>query len=84
MNIIHINSLQLKFFVSILFGLFMYFGCCELDNDNITSRNNASDTFEDKLTSICWVAYAPTNFNPIQGIFPDIDSVREDLKVLNR
>lgn len=38
--------------------------------------------FENKLNSLRWVAYAPTNFNPKKGLFPSDESIKEDLKVL--
>ncbi len=42
----------------------------------------AADAFEATLDSLCWVAYAPTNFNPNNGTFPSEDSIRKDLQAL--
>lgn len=38
--------------------------------------------FENKLTSLKWIAYAPTNFNPAKRGYPDEMSIRDDLAVL--
>jgi exo-beta-1,3-glucanase (GH17 family) len=35
-----------------------------------------------ELTSLCWIAYAPTNYNPEQGVYPSEESIRLDLEVL--
>ncbi len=43
-----------------------------------------TEAFESALYSLCWVAYAPTNFNPEQGVFPSEESLREDLQVLKQ
>lgn len=40
--------------------------------------------FQSALRSLCWVAYAPTNFDPNQGVFPSQDSLRQDLLVLKQ
>src|SRR3990172_1151556 len=36
-----------------------------------------------ELFSLCWVAYSPTNYDPNQGIFPQEESIRQDLQVLH-
>jgi len=41
-----------------------------------------SEDFLEKLTSLCWVAFAPTNQDPNTGIIPDDESLRADLYVL--
>jgi len=38
--------------------------------------------FFSKLLSLTWVASGPTNFDPEKGIFPEEESLREDLKTL--
>jgi exo-beta-1,3-glucanase (GH17 family) len=35
-----------------------------------------------ELNALCWIAYAPTNFNPDQGIYPSEQSIRLDLQTL--
>ncbi|MDD5596024.1 MAG: hypothetical protein PHY94_07285 [Candidatus Omnitrophica bacterium] len=44
--------------------------------------SQVSDEFRHKLTSLKWVAFAPTNFNPEKEIYPSEDSLRKDLQVL--
>ncbi|MFH1592663.1 MAG: Ig-like domain-containing protein [Candidatus Woesearchaeota archaeon] len=34
------------------------------------------------LSSRMWVTYAPRNFDPTQGIFPSVESIRDDLELL--
>ncbi|MDP8260476.1 MAG: hypothetical protein P9L96_05755 [Candidatus Gygaella obscura] len=43
-----------------------------------------ADSFKDKINSIRWIAYSPTNYNPDKGIYPQKDSVAKDLKVLKK
>ena len=38
--------------------------------------------FMQKIKTLKWIAYAPTNFNPDQDIYPTQDSIREDLATL--
>ena len=40
-------------------------------------------TLEEKLSSLCWVAYSPTHFNPDTGGFPSEDDIRADLQTLH-
>jgi exo-beta-1,3-glucanase (GH17 family) len=40
------------------------------------------DSLNKKLPTLCWVAYAPTNFDPNQDIFPPEESIRSDLQLL--
>lgn len=40
------------------------------------------DIFHQKISNLCWVAYAPTNFNPKDGKFPSESSLRKDLALL--
>lgn len=35
-----------------------------------------------QLFQLCWVAYAPTNYDPEQGIVPPAESIRADLQTL--
>ncbi len=37
---------------------------------------------EDQLTSLCWIAYAPTHFDPETGLMPTEESIRADLQTL--
>lgn len=39
-------------------------------------------TFEEKLTTVRWVAYSPTNCNPDLGTYPDASSLESDLRLL--
>lgn len=40
------------------------------------------EAFREKINSLKWVAYAPTNFDPARGIYPSESSIREDLSLL--
>jgi exo-beta-1,3-glucanase (GH17 family) len=42
----------------------------------------AQQTFKDKLKTLKWVSYAPTNFDPNSASFPLQESIEEDLKLL--
>ncbi|MDD2752714.1 MAG: hypothetical protein PHN59_06240, partial [Candidatus Omnitrophica bacterium] len=44
--------------------------------------SQVSDEFREKLATLKWVAYAPTNFNPEKDIYPSEASLRQDLEVL--
>src|SRR5579862_564525 len=44
----------------------------------------AQGTAENRLTSIRWVDYSPTNANPDQGVEPSLDSIRADLSALRK
>ena len=46
------------------------------------TSTEAGEELETKLSTLCWVAYAPTHFNPDAGLFPSESEVREDLRVL--
>jgi exo-beta-1,3-glucanase (GH17 family) len=39
-------------------------------------------SFEKKLSTLRWICYAPTGWDPKKGVFPSEESIREDLKVL--
>jgi exo-beta-1,3-glucanase (GH17 family) len=41
-----------------------------------------STDFKEKLLSLRWVAYSPTNFNPLRSVFPDKETIKTDLKLL--
>jgi len=43
------------------------------------SLSQMNEEFKEKALSLKWIAYAPTNYNPDQGTFPDEDSMRQDL-----
>ena len=47
-------------------------------------NNETYREFENMLDSLCWVAYAPTNFDPEHGIRPSVESLREDLITLRQ
>lgn len=49
-----------------------------------TLHLEATEKLERKLTELCWIAYAPTNFNPQTDppLWPSSETVREDLQVL--
>jgi len=38
--------------------------------------------FKQKLKTLKWVAYAPSDFNPLKNHYPSEDSIREDLALL--
>jgi exo-beta-1,3-glucanase (GH17 family) len=40
-------------------------------------------TFDEKLASLCWVAFSPTHYDPTKGIFPSEDDLRLDLRALH-
>ncbi|MFW9824692.1 MAG: hypothetical protein ACFFE4_17245 [Candidatus Thorarchaeota archaeon] len=42
------------------------------------------NVFYKKLFDLCWIAYAPTNFNPRENIYPSIRNLTEDLTFLKR
>lgn len=50
----------------------------------LSQIDTATQLLEGKLTSLCWVAYAPTNFNPDLGLLPDNASVSADLHALRQ
>ena len=55
--------------------------------DKGTSGDSVEDPFhvlEQKLRSLSWVAYAPTNFNPAEGVVPSYESLEADLRVLHQ
>ena len=59
--------------------------CCCHEKRVPTAGSDDEDplrVLEEKLCSLCWVAYAPTNFDPTQEIRPDYESIRSDLLVL--
>ncbi len=41
-----------------------------------------SEDFVHKINSLKWIAYAPTNFNPLAGTYPSSGSMKDDLTVL--
>lgn len=47
-------------------------------------ENIAPKTFKEKLLSLRWVAYSPTNCDPQKGISPQEESVKADLLVLRK
>lgn len=40
------------------------------------------EDFVYKINSLKWIAYAPTNFNPINGTYPSAESIEKDLNIL--
>lgn len=64
---------------------FLNFSCsrkCNLSSDGL--EEDPLQQLKEKLFSLCWVAYAPTNFDPSQGIRPDKESIKSDLLVLRQ
>lgn len=61
-------------------------GCTgeEKPQGDFSYTDSATELLETKLTSLCWVAYAPTNFNPDLEVRPDSASVSADLQVLHQ
>lgn len=45
------------------------------------SRDTKSQFFA-KISSLCWIGYAPTHFNPRNMIYPSVENMTEDLYVL--
>jgi exo-beta-1,3-glucanase (GH17 family) len=41
------------------------------------------ETLEEKLLSLCWVAYSPTHFDPDAEVYPSEDDIRVDLQTLH-
>jgi exo-beta-1,3-glucanase (GH17 family) len=39
-------------------------------------------TLQEKLSSLCWVAYSPTHFDPDKGDYPSETDIQEDLRIL--
>jgi len=62
-----------KFFLTLLLlaGFLVQAGFCAL-----------SDEFKAKLTTLKWVAYSPTNYDPTANVYPTEDSLRGDLQTL--
>jgi exo-beta-1,3-glucanase (GH17 family) len=48
----------------------------------LTLEENLGE-LEEKLSSLCWIAYGPTHFDPDAGIFPSEDDIRADLQTLH-
>lgn len=40
--------------------------------------------FIQKLSSLCWICYAPSQLNPRKQIYPSIDSIKADLQILKK
>lgn len=40
-------------------------------------------TLEEKLSSLCWIAYSPTHSDPDAGVSPSEDDIRVDLQTLH-
>jgi exo-beta-1,3-glucanase (GH17 family) len=40
--------------------------------------------FIQKLSSLCWIGYAPSRFNPRKQIYPSIESIKADLHILKK
>lgn len=59
----------------LLIGLFLFQGV-------FPGNAQMSEELREKIDTIKWIAYAPTNFDPIRAIFPGEDSVRKDLELL--
>lgn len=47
------------------------------------NAGGSPDEFKEKINSLRWIAYAPTNFNPEIADYPSESSLEEDLKVLS-
>jgi exo-beta-1,3-glucanase (GH17 family) len=61
------------------------FGCCCPENTPLRDRENGSlRELEEKLADLCWVAYAPTNFDPSRNLIPSNESIRADLEALRQ
>ena len=50
--------------------------------DGATEPLGLQLTFQERLESLVWIAYAPTGFDPDRGIFPPEVSIRADLQRL--
>lgn len=46
------------------------------------SKNDENNLFYKKISNLCWISYAPTNFNPKKSIYPTTSQIKEDLKIL--
>lgn len=68
------QSKQFQFNYILILTLFLLFIC-----SNIFAL---SEDFTNKINSLKWIAYAPTNFNPEKNIYPPSESIEEDLRVL--
>lgn len=69
----------------IVVGLLILLGGC--DNKELPVLNSHDTPFQiigEKLSTLCWVAYAPTNFDPEKGLRASEQNVREDLHVLRQ
>jgi exo-beta-1,3-glucanase (GH17 family) len=70
------------------FGIivFLTLSCCHKSKKPTAGLDDedALRVLEEKLSSLCWVAYAPTNFDPTQGIRPNNESIKLDLQVLRQ
>lgn len=46
--------------------------------------SSVSNDFQQKIDSLKWIAYSPTDFNPEANTYPADASIREDLKTLRK
>ncbi|MGA1864327.1 MAG: hypothetical protein ACMUHX_04630 [bacterium] len=74
----HFMKLPKKIFFLVTLFIFLFFHilyCVSLDN---------VDIFYQKLSTLCWICYAPTNFDPREKIYPSESSIQEDLALLKK
>ncbi len=72
--------------ISFLSVCFCFISCSK-DNDKSSSENSdqqVSAELNAATDSICWVAFAPTNFDPNSNLRPNDASISEDLRLLHR
>jgi exo-beta-1,3-glucanase (GH17 family) len=70
--------------LGILVVVCLNFSCCDKKNAPTGGLDDQDPLpiLEEKLSSLCWIAYAPTNFDPTRGILPNDGSIKSDLQVL--
>ncbi len=54
----------------------------DASDGSLTPFEQNLSLLEEKLRTLRWVSFAPTNFNPLVGLYPSSTSIEEDLRVL--
>lgn len=54
----------------------------DVSGGGLTPFEQNLSRLEEKLRTVRWVSYAPTDFNPPGGLYPSSASIEEDLRVL--
>ncbi len=77
-------SLKRYFFVLVLFNLVLLCGYLGGRYWFADDQQLSQASLAQKLSSICWIAYSPSQFDPGDGVYPSVDAIKEDLRVLKK